>query len=269
MERGRSPDYWRDPYIEATEFYRQVLEELGLEFERDPALREEFRGFVDYIVLMQSLIPTTLSDIEQQHRFRTLNHELERTAFPPLPVTLPPPHQRIAVGQHMDVTVGYTAEACWPNKSDRELQLSDATIVKPPTPIGKIDIARNLPRLDPDANPLGFARTLLSSSIQSLRELAILCEDFDLHFSRINTFAGVSHLARLSGRLGFTVFDIANPFQREQATQESRQVAEYVAGDNTAWQQLRENYKPAKIAFISRQHLEDKFGSRATGRNFV
>lgn len=257
----RDPGYRRDSHIRATEFYRQVLEELRLEFERDPALREEFSRFVDYILLMQSLIPTTLPDIEQQHRFGTLNHELERTAFPPLPVTLPPPRQRIAVGQHMDVTVGYTAEACWPNESDRELQLSDGAIVKPQTPIGKIDIARNLPRLDPDANPLSFARTLLSSSIQSLGELAILCEYSDPRFSRINTFAGASHLARLSGRLGFTVFDIANPFQREQATQQSRQVAKYVAGNNTAWQQLRENYKPAKIAFISRQHLKHQFGS--------
>jgi hypothetical protein len=117
--------------------------------------------------------------------------------------------------------------------------------------------------LEENANPIAFARDLLRSSTQSLVELAMLCERGDSRLEEIEAFAGISHLARIGGRVGFTVFNIANAEAQRAATEVSKGVALKVVGNNAAWKELSTNYKPAKIAFISRSRLISTFGSRA------
>jgi hypothetical protein len=247
----------------AREFYRRVLEYLESEYEQRPELVEELSNFRDYVVLMLRLIPQQLPYTEREQQIERVHHEIEMTALPRLPVTLPPPSDRLAVGRHMLVTTNYSAATCWPDERQQVLQLSDGRVLTPETPMGKIDIVRNLPTLAPNANPLSFARELLSSSVESLTELAGMCERGDRRLAQVEAFGGVSHLARVGGRLGFTVFDIADGDQRSAATRISKGVAESVARNNRAWQELKANYKPARIAFISRMRLIKEFGSSA------
>ncbi len=266
VESGENFD--REPSFEnpAREYYRRLLEFINDEIERSPELRRELVDFVDYILVLQQTVPPALPYWRREEHMWAVNYEVERIAFPRLPVTLPPPSRSIAVGEHMDITTGYHAADFWPNAKLMTLNLTDGAEVTPETPIGKIDIIRNLPQLNPQANPLAFARELLASSVLSLTELAVFCQSRDPRVGDIRAFAGISHLARSGGRLGFAVFDIEDLSRKREATRVSRHVAEHVAGNNSAWQALKENYKPAKIAFVSREHLVETFGTTATGR---
>lgn len=248
-------------------YYEFLARRLETEVGQSPELQEEIVRFIEYIRLLQRFIPRELPYTERELRYQVLDREVERTSLPQLPITLPPPGRQLVVGEHMTVTVGQNAYACWPNEGEKELRLSDETIVTPETPIGKIDIVHDLPHLDSNTNLIAFARKLLKSSVGSLRELTVLCEQGDHRLDGIQVFAGISHLARIGGKLDFTVFDITDEGRQRDATATSLRVATYVSGQNKAWQEFKENYKPAKIAFISRRALQRKFGSSAV-RNF-
>ncbi len=78
----------------------------------------------------------------------------------------------------------------------------------------------------------------------------------------IGAFAGMSHLARLADRFGFTVFDITDAGTRRFATDTSLHIASGLVADNTTWQQVQRNYKPAQIAMISSDELVRQFGNQ-------
>lgn len=260
--RSMETRFSRRPEVDpATRFYRQVEEYLIEEIERSPELMEEMRALRQYVRLMQQLLPWRVPSIDQDHVAYLLTRAIEAPIFPLMPITLPLPGKTIDVGEHMKVTRA-KAEEVWPNRTRRRLRLDDDARVTPVTPIGRIDIVRNLPRLDTDAPLIGFTRRLITSSIGSLRELAQLSESGENRLLGLKAFGGISHLARIGRRFGFTVFNITSRLDRERATAISRNVAEYVSRDNSDWRQLAENYKPAKTAFISRQRLIDLFGSK-------
>jgi hypothetical protein len=215
--------------------------------------------FVDYITVLQITSPL-ITWLPYSQREQTVHWEFEREVFPQLPLTLPPPHRQVAVGEHMDITVGVSADTCWPDDSKRLLKLVDGTIIIPDMPVGRIDIVRNFDRLSKNTNMIGFMRELMESSITSLKELASLCKKNDPKLDGIEVFAGVSHLARIAGKFGFTTFKIADPHRRAEATDVSKRVAEHVSGGTDAWNDIKQNYKPAQVAFISRKALIDKFG---------
>lgn len=260
--RGRGSDF--ESFSRRYEYHRLLTEYLRQnipDFERSPELAEEMSQFIGYTLLLQTVVPTQLPRIEREEQIRVVHHAVDTLALPPLPITLPPPSRRIAVGQHMDITMGYSAVDVWPNESMPMLTLSDGTVVTPQTSVGKIDIVRNLPTLGDNTNLLGFTRELLKSSKQSMEELAYICQTQDNELEGVEVFAGVSHLARSAGRLGFTVFDIDNVEDRRKATAVSKSIAKSVAQRVEAWQELSENYKPAQIAFISREMVIDRFGT--------
>lgn len=254
----REPSFERHEAL--NEYYRQLIEVASFEIARNPETRAELRNFVQYISLIQQAAPL-ITWLPYQQREQAVHWEIEREVFPQLPLTLPPPHKRVAVGEHMDITIGVSADTCWPDDSRRLLKLPDGTTVIPDMPVGRIDIVRGFDRLSEDTNMIGFMRKLMESSVASLKDLATLCKRNDPRLEGIEVFAGVSHLARIAGKFGFTTFEISDPHRRAQATDVSKTVAEHVSGGARAWNEVKQNYKPAQVAFISITALVEKFGA--------
>lgn len=260
MESGFGREY-RPEYDSVMQYYNRVISTVIDEMGRNPEAFEEMRRLQTYIRLMQSLLPTRYTPTEQDEIVFTANRRIESIALPSVPVKLPPPGSRINVGEHMTVTPAEAAE-CWPGKSAKTIQLDDLTRIWPKSPIGRIDIVRNLPELDTSGSVIQFTRNLMSSTVKSLRELALLCQNRDEQVVPMHAMAGISHLARMGERFGFTVFGIETSYDQARATQISQQVAQHVAGNNHAWQKLSGNYKPAQIAYISQDRLVELYGTQ-------
>ncbi len=270
MERGfrQYPDFERSAESRR-EFYSQVETYLLEEFERDPGLKRELKRFLGYVQWMQRAVPFVYPFQEREARVEYLHHAIDVLAMPALPVAPLPPNRRIAVGEHMIVSTGYAASACWPDRRKKTLTLSDNTSVEPRTSLGKIDIVRNLPQLTEEKGAVfAFARHLLKSTTGSLIDLAQLSEHLDSRVSGVSVYGGVSHLARIAGKLHFTVFPIQDERSRRVATDISKGVARHVVGGVTAWKEMEANYKPAEVAFISKDSLIEHFGTRAVSQGF-
>lgn len=235
-------------------YYRELQTYLEFELSRSPELQEDLRHLLNYAYALQHIAPA--------HRPR-VNNDVLRVALPHIPTTLPPDRSVIHVGDHMTISTNSYAYMFWPDQSMESLTLSDDTTVNPNVPVGSIDIVSNLPRLEQDGNVIAYARALLSSTTISLTELADLCEHGDHRLRYIKVFAGASHLARVAGRLHFTVFDIVNDVDRHHITMVSKGVAEHVGGSSKEWQKFMKTYKPARIAYISRDSLVAHFGHQA------
>lgn len=259
MEFERSDGILQEEAVD--DYYHQLTELVSDEITQHPGMTRELERLHDWAQLMLRLAPP-LSSTNWERSLREVYHALEGLAFPRLPTAppLPPFHFLIPVGDHMDVITGYEAMDIWPDDNIKELELNDGGIITPETSVGKIDIIRNLSQLALGRSLTAYSRRLVASAIGSLRSFAILCDKDDRRLRRTEAFAGMSHLARIAERFGFTVFDITNPVKREHTTRISRSVAERVAGNSEEWRELQRNYKPVKIAYISRQALVDRFG---------
>lgn len=230
-------------------------EEL-LEYLRDPENLAELVNFWEYLQSIEALIPATLPRRERE----TLEQQVHTEVTGLGDVGLPTPTTRVFhIGEHMDVTVGYLASAQWPDRRKPSLTLDDGTVVRPATEVGIIDYYRNIGRLSSTGNIVEFSRSLIDSAVDSLGELAREYQAFGRSARSIEVFTGMSHLARMAGRFGFTVFDIADQGKRDRATRTSFSIAENVASGNENWKRLREKYKPAKIAMISSDKLVNEF----------
>jgi hypothetical protein len=263
---NRSERQFRSEYNQ--HFLRGVEEFFQYEFEHDAELRAEVEDFFDYAYMLFHM--TQGEGDNRQSLTHVIHHALDTLSFPSLPITLPPVHRRMAVGEHMVITSGYPARECWPDVKKRLLMIPEDVEVTGKTSLGKIDIVRNLPRMkDENGAMFHFARHLLRSTTDSLIELARLSERGSDSVGGIEVYGGVSHLARMANRLHFSVFPIADRRERAQATAVSKVVAQHVVGGVKAWQELEQNYKPAEVAFISRDYLITHFGSEAIAKGFV
>lgn len=252
----------RFEYNPEAAYYQELLDFLAFEMERSPETQPELRELQRYAFLMLQIIPPVLPEGARIEAVRGFSHELNRIVFPHLPPTLPP--TTIPVGEHMSITPGYKAVHYWPDKLRHYITLKDGKTITKNTQIGSIDIVRNLGELAARGNFVTYTRKLRESTVDSLKETARLCEQNDPRFRGIEAFAGMSHLARTAGKFGFSVFEIEDPGKKQHATQVSRNVAHHVAGNNPAWQELQQNYKPAEIAFISKDLLVGIYGSQPT-----
>lgn len=259
MESERSDGILQEEAV--GEYYHQLAELVSEEIAQHPGMTRELERLHDWAQLMLRLAPP-FSSTNWERSLREVHHGLDGLAFPRLPTTppLPPSHFLIPVGDHMDVITGYEAMNIWPDDNIKELELNDGGIITPETSVGKIDIIRNLSQLAQGRSLTAYSRRLVASAIGSLRSFAILCDKDDRRLRKTDAFAGMSHLARIAERFGFTVFDITNPVEREHATYISRSIARSVAGNTEEWRELQRNHKPTKIACISREALVDRFG---------
>lgn len=160
---------------------------------------------------------------------------------------------KIPVGEHMDVIMGRF-------RSIKNKELSDGSVVKPGSKVGVIHFTRNLPIMDKQSN-VAFSRQLFRSGEESLNNLAGLCEANDPRLEGVEFFYGWSHLAGpIAKRLGFDVFDIANPIRRLGP----KFVNTFLAGglkDTPTFQRINYIFKTPREAFISRQKLVELYGS--------
>lgn len=268
MEFSRGEQQFEASHDARREFYLQVEKFMLAYIQENPEMRQEFEDYLGYAQLMQRIVPATYPQREELVEY--IHHAVEVLAMPYLPITLPSPHNRVAVGEHMIISTGYGAGACWPDRRRKTLKLGDDTIVYPQTPLGKIDIVRNLPHLeDKDGAVIKFARHLLRSTTDSLIQLAQSSEIRSSSLSEVDVYGGVSHLARIAGKLHFTVFPIVDERDRREATAISKGVATKVVGSVSAWREMEANYKPAEVAFISRENLIEQFGVHAISRGFT
>lgn len=250
------------------EFYLQVEKFMLAEIQENPEMRQEFEDYLGYAQLMQRIVSARYPQREELVDY--IHHAVDALAMPSLPVTLPPPHKRFTFGEHMVVSMGYSAGHCWPDRRRRVLTLLDDTDMVPQTSLGKIDIVRNLPQLeDKDGAVIKFARHLLRSTTNSLIELAQDTESRNSRLSEVDVYGGVSHLARIAGKLHFTVFSIADERDKREATAISKRVATSVVGGVSVWKEMEAYYKPAEVAFISRENLIEHFGSHAISHGFT
>jgi hypothetical protein len=163
----------------------------------------------------------------------------------------------INVGEHMTVSVEVFRDFA-------HKELSDGSILRPGQKIGKIDFLRKLPTLKEGDNLLSFTKQLFRSGEQSLRELAELCEKNDPRLGDVEFFWGISHLAGpLAKRLGFDVFDIANPIKRLGYKALGKGIAYSIAKKNKHWQMFEKNFKAPHEAVISRGKLIELYGSKS------
>jgi hypothetical protein len=254
-EREPSPEITR---LRSPEGIREYL--------RTPENAAEIMQYFDYLRELSGFV-RSLPAAQREVGMRVLDVAVNRTAYafptdddialhlPPPPTTLPPPGTTLHLGEHMDVTLGQTAAACWPDRDAPELTLSDGVVVTPNTPAGIIDYYRNMRRLTKDESLLKFTRELIDSAAESLTLLAERAKKLGDHPYKPDAFSGMSHLARLAHRFGFTAFDIADPGLRQEATDTSFEIARGIAGNNSEWNRFREKYKPAKVAVISTPEL--------------
>lgn len=243
----------------AMEYYNRIISFVSNEIVRDPEALQEITHLQSYARLMQQLLIRSIPPSHQDEISFAVNRTIESISLPGIPVKLPPPGKFVTVGEHMTVT-SETAAECWPGKSAKSIVLDDLTEIRPKTPIGRIDLVRNLPRLDTSGSVIAFTRSLMTSTVQSLRELAQACQNREEQLVPLQAMAGMSHLARMGKRFGFTVFEIEDKVDQEWATRVSRSVSEKVAGNNHAWQKLAAYYKPAEIAYISKDRLVELYG---------
>lgn len=250
------------------------IEEL-IEYLRNPENREEIVSFWEYIGHLQEFVLQYVparqraQALRQLHQSITTTVQVERASETPAPVVTGRSATRtIPVGEHMDLTLGTNASYQWPDEAKATLLVGSGTLVTPSTPVGVIDYYRNIDKLNTDSSLVGFSRALIASAKQSLRVLAADYSSTGGFNERgtegrsTHVFSGMSHLARLADRFGFTVFDIQDTTMRAHATDTSFGIATRVAEVNSAWQKLRENYKPAKVAMISGSDLVRRYGSK-------
>lgn len=246
------------------------------EYLRTPENRTELTNYFNYLGHLLSFVDT-LPRAQQLGALRTLDAAISRPFYTPAaeddpqdstdtiaqptvsPTVKLPTRGTIPAGQHMDVTIGVAARACWPDRNQHALTLTDGIIVTPRTPIGIIDFYRNIKTLTRDDNLVRFSRELIASATESLRLVAQKSREFQDHPSAPEAFSGMSHLARLARRFGFTVFDIVDDHERSSATGTSFRIANGIAIDNSEWRRLRENYKPAQVAIISTPELIKRY----------
>lgn len=269
MERDPSFDFNPRRRRESIPSYEEISEYL-----RDPENVRELLLYWNYLRAVQNLIPRGLELRVQEAVQRELHTAVDRAsnAYPaedqitahapvvPRGVTLPPPGTVLHVGEHMNVTLGYSAAASWPDANKASFTLTDGKVVTPTTSIGVIDYYRNIPRLNTDGNLITFSRVLITSAAESLQQLARRYEEMGTRARALEAFSGMSHLARLAHRFGFTVFPIADAGERRRATNTSLHIASAIGIDNVAWQQVRDNYKPAQVAMISSTELVRRYG---------
>lgn len=234
----------------------QRLESLVLEILGEPEQLQELLSFWRYIGELEASVESNLPRREREEELLAAHQEVTGM---PMPGASPPSTQVIPVGEHMDVSVIFSASTCWPDQRQTRLVLSDGALVVPQTQIGIIDFYRNMGRLGRSGSLVEFSRGLITSALGSLHQLARYYNSLGEQAQAVEAFSGMSHLARLAGRFGFTVVDISDARQRDRATNVSRSIAERVVGDNSSWDRLREKYKPAKIAYISSQELLKRF----------
>lgn len=163
----------------------------------------------------------------------------------------------VLVGDHMTFRrTNYTGFA--------SKELSDGEIVRPGDRIGEIDFVKDVPKLGKDANLFVFTRYLYNSAQKSLRELAELCAENDPSVDGIKAFHGTSHLVGpLAKRLGFDIYEIANPIKRAVYKKWGKAIAKNVAGESLMWQEYQKNFKPPREAYISRSKLVELFGNNS------
>lgn len=254
MERYHEPDSYRQPDR------NNLSEGKILEVLRSPEVQRELQSFREYLIEVESLVPRGLPATEQEHLRRDIHAEIGGTR--PTDAGLPPVFPTVLhAGEHMDITFGRRASSTWPDGKKAKLVLDDKSVVVPSTPIGIIDFYRNMQVLSVNANLMEFSRTLVQSAASSLGIVAQECERRGRDRLDIEAFSGMSHLARLAGRLGFTVFEITNKEDENYATQTSLRIASRIAQGNDKWQSIRTKYKPARIAMISTRELTRKFGT--------
>ena len=163
---------------------------------------------------------------------------------------------KVNVGNHMSIHLGHY-------RTPFGKELSDETVVRPGQKIGIIDILRNLPSLEKDENLLAITKKLYRESEADLRELAKMCQDNNPSLEGVEVFYGVSHLAGpLAKRLGFDVFDIANPLKRTGVTLTGKLIAAGYGWKNKQWREYQSKFKSAREAFISRKKLIELYGEK-------
>lgn len=237
---------------------RQILEYL-----HSPENVAELLTYMRYLMDLNRFMQRYVPQPEQERALREVVVAIDRP-LPPVGPAVPsgqPTSRVYRIGNHMDVTVGQRAYVQWPDSSRRALELDDGEIVIPNTPIGIIDYYRNITRLNRDGNLLSFTRSLVTDMKASLGILADETQRLDATATILQAFSGMSHLARLGRRFGFTVLDIADDGRRSSVTATSFSIASGIASDNPEWQQLREKYKPTQVAIISREELIRRYSS--------
>jgi len=157
--------------------------------------------------------------------------------------------KKVNVGEHMSIHVGH-----FRNPLSKELE--DHTIIKAVKKIGIIDIERNLPKLSEKESLVGITRMLFRETESDLKELALMCKAGDPRLEGLDIFHGVSHLAGpLAKRLGFDVYDIANPVERVASSLIGRLISSDVGAKNEEWRKYQSKFKSAREAYISRSKL--------------
>lgn len=261
MERESSFRYGRLP-DRSSERRFVVLSSEGeiLEYLQTSENAAEIQAYWQYLAELSRFIRECFPPAEYAQALREAYGTIEHSGT--TVGNLPParPAGRVfPIGNHMDFTVGFQADTQWPDFSRGSLALSDGTIVTPDTPVGIIDYYRNIERLNRDGSLIAFTRGLVADMTASLGILAVQVQRLDASASVVQAISGMSHLARLGRRFGFTIFDIADRGRRGQATSASYGIASGIAFDNPEWQRLREKYKPAQIGIISREDLVSRY----------
>ncbi len=161
----------------------------------------------------------------------------------------------IDVGEHMKITTGKL-------RGTKEPRDVEGEVLKPGDKIGIISVTRNLNKMQENDNLIAKTRELYRSTELSLTELAKLCEENDPRLKDINFFRGQSHLAGpLAERLGFDIYEIANPFERFSTKLAGKLIVKGHVGKNVEWKKFEVNYNDPKEAIISRKKLIELYGS--------
>jgi len=263
MEQGPSFNYERhsQPSLERRAGVLSTEREI-LEYLQTPENAEELQTYWEYLAELNGFILEQVPSSERTQALREVHTDLNRPGdvVGSLPTTLPT-SRVLPIGNHMDFTVGYRASAQWPDSSRGSLELGDNQIITPDTPIGIIDYYRNIARLNSDGSLVRFTRGLVADMTTSLGILAREVQLLDVSATIVKAVSGMSHLARLGHRFGFTVFDITDSGRQGRVTSASFRIASGIVSNNPKWQRLREKYKPAQIGIISRDDLIHKFDS--------
>lgn len=165
-----------------------------------------------------------------------------------------------------------------PYRAVRSRTLSDGTIMKPGDKVGIMDFAHGILSKAEEESLFSYTKKLIRSAELSFIELAQLCEVDDPRLAGVSVFGGRSHLAGpVAKRMGFDVFDIANPLHSHFETwrgkkRVQRQVSYYKKPDDTGsieavvdqkWKEMEKNFKDPRDAYISRQKLLELYGSQS------
>lgn len=161
---------------------------------------------------------------------------------------------RILLGDHL---LMQHARYRWPTKK----VLSDGAIVRPGEKYGALHFTHNLPVLQPEDNLTVFTRNLYQSAENSLRELAVLCENDAPMVRDIEVFGGISHVAgSLATRAGFDLFTL-DPATKLLAMLQSEDYLVRGVRKHNEWKRSRKNFKAPRRAFISKTKLIQLYGS--------